>query len=79
MTMIWLHVEKQSVEKVANHAYYTFWYVLPTLPMFVLLPILLKRGWNFWLSLATSIVITVASFLLTAITARRLGLDLLSF
>jgi hypothetical protein len=34
MAMIWLYVEKQPDAKIANHAYYTFWYVLPTMPMF---------------------------------------------
>ena len=42
LTLIWLYVEKQDQEKIANHAYYTFWYVLPTLPMFLLFPFLLK-------------------------------------
>ena len=32
LTLIWLYIEKQSDEKIANHAYYTFWYVIPTLP-----------------------------------------------
>ena len=36
MVMIWLHIENQGTEKIANHAWYTFWYVLPTLPMFLL-------------------------------------------
>ena len=37
LTLIWLYVEHQPISKIANHAYYTFWYVLPTLPMFLLL------------------------------------------
>ena len=35
LTLIWLHVERQPEAKIANHAWYTFWYVLPTLPMFL--------------------------------------------
>ena len=35
LTMIWLHVERQGSQKVGDYAYYTFWYVLPTLPMFL--------------------------------------------
>jgi uncharacterized membrane protein (GlpM family) len=35
LTLIWLYVERQPPEKIANHAWYTFWYVLPTLPMFL--------------------------------------------
>jgi len=37
LVMIWLYVEKQGSEKIANHAYYTLWYVVPTLPMFALI------------------------------------------
>ena len=36
LALVWLHVENQSQEKIANHARYTFWYVLPSLPMFLL-------------------------------------------
>ena len=44
LALIWLHIEKsQSVAKIANHAYYTFWYVIPTLPMFLLFPYLLPK------------------------------------
>jgi hypothetical protein len=48
MAMIWLHVEKQPDTKIANHAYYTFWHVLPTLPMFLLMPWMFNRGVGFW-------------------------------
>lgn len=40
LTLIWLYIENQPNEKIANHAYYTFWYVLPTLPMFLVFPYL---------------------------------------
>ncbi len=43
LTLVWLYVENQPTEKIANHAWYTFWYVLPTLPMFLLFPFLLPR------------------------------------
>ena len=35
LTLIWLYVEKQPASKITQHAWYTFWYVLPTLPMFL--------------------------------------------
>ena len=34
LALIWLYVEHQPPEKIANHAWYTFWYVIPTLQMF---------------------------------------------
>lgn len=49
LSLIWLHVEKQPPAKISNHAWYTFWYVVPTLPMFLAFPLLLPRL-GFWLS-----------------------------
>jgi len=76
LTLIWLYVEGQPQEKIANHAWYTFWYVLPTLPMFLAFPALLPRL-GFWPALLACIVITVVCFGLFALGARRYGLELL--
>ncbi len=76
LTLIWLYLENQSQEKIANHAWYTFWYVVPTLPMFLVFPILLPRL-GFWLSLLSCVIITLLSFGLFALAVRRLGVELL--
>ena len=75
-TLIWLHIEDQPPAKVANHAWYTFWYVLPTLPMFLAFPWLLPR-FGFWPTLAVSAVLTVGCFGLAARWLRPFGIDLL--
>jgi hypothetical protein len=77
MVMVWLYVEKQGSQKIANHAYYTFWYVIPTLPMFLLMPWLLGRGVPFGWALAACVVLTFACFVLTALAAKRFGVDLI--
>ncbi|PHQ24830.1 hypothetical protein CLH62_10705 [Marinobacter guineae] len=76
LAMIWLYLESQPSEKIGNHAWYTFWYVLPTLPMFLIFPFLLPRI-GFWLSLLSSAAITVTCFGLLAVVAKRFGVDLL--
>lgn len=76
LTLIWLYVEKQPDEKIANHAYYTFWYVLPTLPMFLIFPVLLGRL-GFWPSLGVSAAITGVAFLMSALFLKRFGIDLI--
>lgn len=76
LTLIWLYVDNQSPEKIANHAWYTFWYVVPTLPMFLAFPFLLPRI-GFWFTLAASIVITMVCFGLFGLVMRRFGIDLL--
>ena len=76
LTLIWLYVEKQSDEKIANHAWYTFWYVVPTLPMFLTFPFLLQR-FGFWPTLGLSVLITLVCFALFALLLRPFGIDLL--
>lgn len=76
LALIWLYVEGQSMEKIANHARYTFWYVVPTLPMFLAFPLLLPR-FGFWPSLLACAIITVACFWLFALVVRRFGIELL--
>lgn len=77
LTLVWLYVERQPDEKIANHAWYTFWYVVPTLPMFLVFPFLLPRL-GFWLTLAASAAVTLASFGLFAVLVRRFGIELLT-
>jgi hypothetical protein len=75
LTLIWLHIEKQPEFKIANHAWFTFWYVVPTLPMFLLFPWLLPRL-GFWLALLTCIVVTGICFAVMAVLLRGAGIDL---
>lgn len=76
LTLIWLYVEQQPTSKIANHAYYTFWYVLPTLPMFLLFPYLLPK-FGFVFTLITCVIITMLLFLVFTIVMRQFGIDLL--
>lgn len=76
LTLIWLYVEGQSAEKIANHAWYTFWYVLPTLPMFLAFPALLPRL-GFWLTLLACVGITLLCFGVFALVVRQFGIQLL--
>lgn len=76
LTLIWLYVENQSTQKIANHAWYTFWYVVPTLPMFLAFPFLLPRI-GFWPTIGASVVITLVCFVLFALVVKRFGIELL--
>ncbi len=76
LTLVWLYVENQPEEKIANHAYYTFWYVIPTLPMFLLFPYLLPRI-GFWLTMSASVVLTIICFGLFALVMKIFGIELL--
>lgn len=76
LTLTWLYIEKQPTEKIANHAYYTFWYVIPTLPMFLLFPYLLPRL-GFWITMAISIIVTLICFIAFSFLIKHWGIKLL--
>ena len=72
--MIFLWHAKPDSENMAAHAQATFWYVLPSLPMFLLIPALLRGGMNFWLALGIGCALTVGLYLLMMHFGPRLGL-----
>jgi len=74
--MIWLWRDKPDAENMAAHAGATFWYVLPSLPMFLVIPALLRNGVHFWVALALGCVLTIALYLAMAWIGPRFGLRL---
>lgn len=76
LTLVWLYVEKAPSEQISNHAYYTFWYVLPTLPMFITFPWMLGK-WGFWLALLGGVLLTMVCFAITARLAQVFGVNLI--
>lgn len=74
--MIWLWHDTRDVQRMAAHAQATFWFVLPSLPMFLLIPAMLRHGWPFWMALTAGCILTVALYVLMTIIGARLGLRL---
>ncbi|HTM94932.1 MAG TPA: DUF3147 family protein [Croceibacterium sp.] len=72
--MIFLWHARPDAENMAVHAEATFWYVLPSLPMFLLIPYLLRSGWPFWLSLGLGCALTVVLYLGMVSIGPRFGL-----
>lgn len=74
--MILLWHARPDAENMAVHAEATFWYVLPSLPMFLVIPALLRHGTPFWLALGAGCVLTLALYLAMMQVGPRLGLKL---
>jgi hypothetical protein len=72
--MVLLWQARPDAENMAVHAEATFWYVLPSLPMFLLIPWLLRGGYSFWLALLAGCALTVALYLAMAHFGPRLGI-----
>lgn len=76
LAMIWMWRETGDSERIAVHAESTFWYVLPSLPMFLVLPALLRSGIQFYVALALSCALTVLLYLAMIWVLKRFGLSL---
>ena len=74
--MIWLWRDTHEPERLAAHAGATFWYVLPSLPMFLLIPLMLRRGVPFWAALGAGCVLTIGLYLAMIWIAPRFGVKL---
>ena len=76
LAMIWLWRDTHDPERLAAHAGATFWFVLPSLPMFLLIPALLRQGASFWTALAAGCILTIVLYLLMIGIGPRYGLKL---
>ena len=76
LAMIWLHHETHDLERVAQHAHATFWYVLPSLPLFLVLPALLRSGVGFYPSLGVCVAMTAALYVGMASGLARFDIKL---
>ena len=74
--IIWLWHDTHDAERIAAHAQATFWFVLPSLPMFLLLPTLLRGGAPFALSLALSCLLTMALYAIMLWLLPKFGITL---
>jgi len=74
--MMWLWRDTRDPVRMAAHASGTFWFVLPSLPMFLLIPELLKRGVGFWPALAAGCLLTMALYSAMVWIGPKLGLQL---
>lgn len=76
MAMLWLYGETRETEKVAALAMSTFWFFLPSMPMFLLIPLMLRSGWSFGVTMVTAVVVTMLLYAAMNWLAPRLGIAL---
>jgi hypothetical protein len=73
-SFLWLWQETGDLDTIASLSAGTFWFVLPTLPMFLVLPVLLRAGFGFWPSLIAVCAMTMALYVATAWLLGRFGI-----
>ncbi len=76
LAFIWLHMDASPPERIAELSSQIFWLVLPSLLLFLLLPLLLKHGLSFWVSLGLSMAATIGCYIALLPLLRRMGVNL---
>lgn len=81
ITFVWIWFgmadrPEARVEKLASHSAGVFWFVLPSLPMFLVLPWLLRKGLGFWPTLVLCCLLTMLLYAAMAMLLKRFGIDL---
>ena len=76
LAMIWLYVDTKDAEKIASLATGIFWLVIPSLVLFVSLPLMLRAGMHFYLSLPLSISFTVIAYFLMIAILKKAGIEI---
>ncbi len=76
LAMFWLYIETKDISRVSSLAVNVFWLILPSLVLFVTLPLLLRHGFTFYVSITISIAVTVVSYLLMLTILHYFGIRL---
>ena len=76
LAMIWLYIDTKDVTKISSLSTSVFWLVIPSLALFLALPLLLKQGLNFYLSISISIGLTVGCYWIMVSALNHFGVEL---
>jgi len=76
LAMIWLYIDTGNTAKVASFATGVFWLVLPSLALFIVLPLLIRAGWGFWPGLIVGCLVTAGLYFLMVQLLPRFGVQL---
>lgn len=76
LSMLWLYGETRDTEKVADLAMGAFWFFLPSIPMFLVIPMMIRSGYGFGLTMAAAIALTMVLYAAMGVIAPKLGIAL---
>ena len=74
IAMIWLWRDTGDEQRVAELSMGAFWFVLPSLPLFLIVPLLLRSGWTFWAAVAAACGVTLALYAAMFALSARFGM-----
>jgi hypothetical protein len=76
IAIIWLWRDTRDPLRIADQALSTFWFVIPSLPLFLIIPLMLRGGWAFWPTILIACAITLGLYAAMFAVSARLGIRL---
>ncbi|MBT9613566.1 MAG: DUF3147 family protein [Burkholderiales bacterium] len=76
LAFVWLYLETGDIQKITALSQGIFWLVIPSLLLFVLLPVMLRAGWGFWVSLAAAACVTALGYACMVWVLTRAGIHI---
>ncbi|MGD2140616.1 MAG: DUF3147 family protein [Burkholderiales bacterium] len=76
LAMIWLYIDTKDVARISSLSISVFWLVIPSLAFFLVLPLALKQGLNFYLSIGVSTGLTVGCYWILVSALNHFGVEL---
>jgi hypothetical protein len=64
LAMMWMNQDGASNEDIVNFSKDIVWLVIPSLLLFIVMPELIERGWNFYPALGGGLCATVIGYFL---------------
>lgn len=77
LAMIWLYIDTKNTDAVALLSRDIFWLVIPSLILFLTLPVLLKYKINFYIALGLSCCLTIFGYFLMILILKKFGIKYL--
>jgi hypothetical protein len=77
LALVWLYIDTKDTLRVADVASNTFWLIIPSLIFFIVLPLLLRQGWDMVGAMVAAIGVTGIGFFAYIYLLRYFGIKLL--
>ena len=76
LAFVWMYIDTKDTVKIAELSQGIFWLVIPSLLLFIIFPVLLKKNIDFWLSLGISLTIMVIGYFIMLFVLKKVGINI---
>ena len=76
LAMVWLYVDTRNALEVSNLSIAIFWLVIPSLVLFVTLPLFIHWQWNFYVAILAAIALTVIAYFVMLFILAKVGIKM---